>query len=185
VSLTSSYLDESDRLLGTTTSGPLLDMGSSAATMSLGFGADVDLGRGFQFGFDAAHASTAPAGSPNSFFRGTSELESESYTLAFAKRNLTGAGDTLHFTVDKPLRITSGTTNMVLPVDTDNFGSPILHTSRVSLVPDGSETDFGFGYQRPILGNLSGSFNMIYRNDAGNIAGYEDTAAALRFSADF
>lgn len=185
ISLTSSYLGESDRLLGTTSTGSLLDLGASAQTVSLGFGADVDLGRGFQLGFDAARASTAPIRNSGSFFRGTSELQSQSYTLAFAKRNLTGAGDTLHLTIDKPLRITAGAANMILPVDTDNSGNPVLRSSRVSLVPDGSETDFGFGYARPLIGNLTGSFNMIYRSDAGNIAGYEDTAAALRFSADF
>ncbi|MFO1187758.1 MAG: S8 family serine peptidase [Alphaproteobacteria bacterium] len=185
ISLASSYLDERERLLGTTSTGSFLDMGTSAATTSLGFGADVDLGRGFQVGFDAAHASTEPVRSASSFFQSTSNLESESYTLAFAQRNLTGAGDTLHLTIDKPLRIISGGANMMLPVDTDNYGNPVIRSSRVSLVPDGNETDFGFGYRRPLLGNLSGSFNMIYRSDAGNIAGYEDTAAALRFSADF
>ena len=104
VSFTSTFVDESNMLLGSTADGNVLGLGGSADTMSFGVGTNVDLGDGYQIGFDAAYASTGSTGNANSLIGGTSRLESSSFNLAFAKDDVTGIGDRLGVAIDKPLR---------------------------------------------------------------------------------
>ena len=185
VSFTSSFINESNMLLGSTADGSMLGFGSSNDTMSFGVGTNVDLGDGYQIGIDAAYASTGSTGNSNSLIGGTSRLDSSSFNLAIAKDDVTGVGDRLGVSLDKPLRVFSGSANVSVPTGTDNNGMPIIQNQNVSLVPTGSETDLGFVYSRPLAERLLGSFNFIYRNDADNVAGAQDAAAMMRVKYNF
>jgi len=184
VSLTGSYLNENNQLLGSPSSG-YLAMGPQATTRSVGLGTNVGFGDGYQLGFDAAYAVTSGAGGAESFVTGTSTLGSESFSLALTKDDVSGVGDKLGITVDKPLRITSGSASLAVPVGQDDFGNPIIENERTSLVPNGSETDLGFVYNRPIEEGVSTGLNVQYREDADNVAGAHDAAAMARLDLKF
>lgn len=184
VSLTSSFLDESNMLLGSVSSG-FLALGSGASTTSMGIGTNLDLGDGYQVGFDATYATTKTQGASDSLIEGTSRLGSESFSLAFVKNDLTGANDALHLSVDKPLRVVSGSAYVDVPTGTDMNASPILTRQRVGLAADGNETDFNMAYIRPIDDSLTSSLSFSYRSDAGNVAGAQDAAAIARVKLTF
>ncbi len=185
VSMTASFLDENNMLLGSTASSGLINLGASASTMAFGIGANVDLGGGWQAGFDAAYASTATSGSAGSFIGGTSGLSSDSFSVALAKDDVSGAGDRLSVALDKPLRIFAGSASLALPTGTDDNSNPIISHENVSLTPSGSETDFDLSYARPLASNMSTSFDFAYRNDADNVAGLTDAAAMVHLRLSF
>ncbi|MGE3622906.1 MAG: S8 family serine peptidase [Bdellovibrionales bacterium] len=185
VSLTSSFVNETNMLLGSYSAGDVLGMSSSATTMSFGAGVNYDLGDGYQIGVDASYATTGSNGNTNSLIGGTSRLQSSSFSLAFVKDDVTGVGDRLGVSIDKPLRVFSGSAMVNVPTGTDNNGNPIVESQRVNLAPTGSETDLGFTYSRPLAQDLLGSFNLTYRNDADNISGNQDAAAMVRMKYNF
>jgi len=185
VSMTASFLDENNMLLGSTASSGLINLGASASTMAFGIGANVDLGGGWQAGFDAAYASTDTSGSTGSFIGSTSGLSSDSFSLALAKDDVSGVGDRLSVALDKPLRIFAGSASLALPTGTDDNSNPIISHENVSLTPSGSETDFDLSYARPLASNMSGSFDFAYRNDADNVAGLTDAAAMVHLRLSF
>ncbi|MFZ1988179.1 MAG: S8 family serine peptidase, partial [Alphaproteobacteria bacterium] len=133
VSMTSSFLSENNLLLGSRAYGNVLGVAPSPLSASFGVGTNIDLGHGYQIGFDATYATTDAAENPLSLIGRTSRLESDSFSFAFAKSNLTGANDTLHVTVSQPLRVIAGAATLTVPVGTDDNAQPIIQTERVSL----------------------------------------------------
>ncbi|MFZ4761447.1 MAG: S8 family peptidase [Alphaproteobacteria bacterium] len=184
-SFTSSMLNENNMLLGSTTQGNLLNLGSSVNSTSFGVGANIDLGSGYQLGLDTVYASTSASDNKNSLISGTSRLQSKGFSVALAKQDVTGNKDTLHISFEKPLRVYSGNASLALPVGTDLDGNPIIENKKVSLVPNGSETDINLGYNRPLTDNIDGGFQLSYRNDADNIRGATDAAAMIRVKMSF
>lgn len=184
VSLTSSFLNESDQLLGSV-SGGYLGLGPSATTVSVGAGTNVNLGGGYQIGFDAAYSTTNPTHNPNSLITDTSRLQSESYGMALSKHGLIGLGDTLGVSVVRPMRVVSGTANLAVPVGQDALGNPIFQQQRVGLSPNGTETDLGLAYNRPFSQDMLGGVSLSYRDNADNIAGTHDAAAMAHFRLSF
>jgi len=183
LSLTSSFVNENNMMLGSVSSGFLgLPSGS---TFSVGMGSAVDLGEGYKVGFDAALATTRPGSNSSSLINSTSQLDSMSFSLAFAKDNLTGADDGLHLSVDKPLRVYSGSASLSVPVGTDMSGNPIISRQRASLTPDGNETDVTLGYTRPLYESISSRFDLSFRNDADNVSGAHDAAAMMHLGLSF
>lgn len=186
VSLTSSFLNEHNMLLGSLGEGAL-GFGSSNSSMSVGMGSNVDLGEGFQIGFDASVTQSGPTHNADSLISDTSRLEGAAFSLALAKNELTDAHDSLSLSVNKPLRLYSGTADVNVPVGADQLtGAPIIQTERVKLAPTGNETDLGFAYNRPLWDkDTTLGFSLTYRDDADNVAGAHDAAAMLRYKMAF
>ena len=184
ISLTSSYLGERDMLLGSP-SGGYLALGPSANTASLGFGFNLDLGDGFQFGGDSNFASTDPTHNSASLITGTSRLTSAAFGVALRKDDLLAARDTLGLSIKMPFRVYAGSAGLSLPVGNDALGNAVVEQMNASLVPTGHETDFALDYARPLGNGMSAGASFTYRRDADNVAGATDGAFLVRFKAGF
>jgi len=184
VSLTSSYLNEHNMLLGSISTG-VLGLGGTNTTQSMGIGTRVNLGNNYQLGLDAVYASTDKSADQNSVISNISALSSMAYNVEVTKANFTGNDDNIGIAIGKPLRIIGGSAEVDVPVGTDNNGNPIINRERTSLVPTGNETDLSLNYTRPIAEDINSGFSLSYRNDAANIAGVNDAAAMLHMDIKF
>ncbi len=184
VSLTSSILDENNMLLGSTASGPL-SLGKSSYTTSFGAGTNIKLGNGYQLGFEASYFTTGASSNNDSLITSISPLSGASFNLALSKEQLFDKNDEISIALRKPLRIYSGTANVAIPVGTDMDGNPIIQNELVSVVPTGNETNFDLGYSLALSDYTQTGFNLSYRNDADNIAGYNDSAVMVTFDFKF
>lgn len=185
VSLTAAFLAERNEYLGGQSSGATQLGGTAAATRSFGIGNAVDLGDGYGVGVDMAWAVTDATQNRNSLISGTSGLTSFAFGAAFSKERLFGDHDALELSAKKPLRVYGGTATLTYGAGTDMNGQPILATSRSSLVPGGSETDLGVAYGTPVADGIRASVNLMYRNDADNVAGARDGAMMTRLKIVF
>ncbi len=183
LSWTGSYLGESDMLLGSPASG-YLSLGQ-ASTVSFGVGANVNLGHGYNIGFDTVAATTSPSSNSQSVIAGTSRLVSAGASAVITKENLTGRDDTLGVFAKKPLRVYGGSADVDVPRGEDANGNPTIYKERVGLAPSGNETDIGFDYTRPLGFGVMSSVSMTYRDDADNIAGARDGAAMAHVNLRF
>lgn len=183
VSVTGSFLGEQNMFLGSP-SGGYLSLGPSATTTSAGIGSNIDLGQGYQLGFDAVYASTDATRNQNSLIGSTSRLTSFAFAVAFSKSGFLDDSDSLGVVVKKPLRVYGGSASVSVPSGTDLNGNPIINVEKVSLAPTGSETDLGLVYDRPV-GAAKMGVSFTVRRDADNIAGATDGAVMLHFKAAF
>jgi subtilisin family serine protease len=184
ISISSSFLNEKNSLLGSV-SGGVVGFSDSVSSVSFGLGSEINLGNDYNLGLDLNYATTNPTTNPDSFITSTSRLQSQSMSLAFTKQNFDKTGDKLGFSILKPMRVFSGSANLTLPVGVDDVGNPIIQNQVVSLIPDGNETNLNLTYSRPVNEKLNTSFNLSYRDDADNIAGKTDAAAIFRVKYDF
>jgi len=186
LSATAAVLDETNMLLSSTSSGGLLALPPSASTASVGFGANVALGGGYQLGFDTAVMSTSPTNNGSSLINGTSNIASASFGVAFDKQDLISGGDALDLSFKSPMRAYAGSASISVPTGTDMNGNPIVQQERVSLAPTGNELDFGVGYSHPLADNAAmAGLSLVYRRDADNIAGASDAAFMTHFAMPF
>ncbi|MCE9508199.1 MAG: S8 family serine peptidase [Alphaproteobacteria bacterium] len=183
LSLSNAFLREDNMLLGSLGSG-YLGLGQTS-TVSVGLGASVDLGSGYSFGVDTIAASTGGTHHQDSLMDSTSHLRSAGVSMVMNKENLTGVSDNLGFSIKKPLRVYGGSAHVNVPTGADSDGNPIIHSSNISLVPSGNETDFGFNYRRPLAPGVTSGFDLSFRQDADHVAGAQDAAAMVHFSAAF
>jgi subtilisin family serine protease len=184
LSLTTSFLDERNMLLGSP-SGGFLGLGPTAFSMSFGIGSNLDLGDGYQLGFDTAIATTDATRNADSLIAGTSRLTSAAFGIAFRKDNLTDVKDSLGVSLRKPFRVYAGSAELSVPSGTDLSGNPVILHQRVGLAPAGNETDLELAYYRPLGYAMTGGLSLTYRHDADNVAGVRDGAALIRFKASF
>ena len=184
ISITSSLLKEDGMMLGSYSSG-ILGLSPSNTSKSFGIGTNIGLGDGYQLGLDSTYVITDPSSNANSLITSTSKLQSMALSAALAKNDLTTKGDRLSLFLDKPLRVYSGNANLTVPSGNDINGNSIITSAKASLVPNGSETDLGFNYKRPISDDSNIDFRLTYRNDADNISGARDAAAMATYKFSF
>lgn len=183
VSLSASMLDEKGMLLGSPTAG-VLSLGSGAS-YAVGLATNLDLGEGYRLGFDAAEVTTASRSVSNSLVSGVSDLTALSFGAALSKTGIFAADDSMAFTVKKPLRVASGSASLDMAVGNDLSGNAIFEHDRVSLAPDGNETDFGGHYAAALVEGVHASLYAGLRLDADNVAGAHDAGAMVRLEASF
>ena len=178
-SVTSSMLDEKNMALGSQSTG-YLSLASEASSTSYGFGSEIKFADGYSLGFDAAYATTETQDSSKSLISDVSTLQSYSFSVALAKKDMAVKGDKLGVQISKPLRVYSGSANVTMTTGVDGSGNPVTETRRVSLVPDGNETDINFSYNRPLGEDITGSLSLTARDDADNIRGARDVAGMFK-----
>jgi hypothetical protein len=175
--MTMTFLGEQNGLLGAQyTSDGSLSLGNEHRTMSLGLSSALKLGSDTGLLFNAALARTQ-AGHADGLIAGTSALLARSYGMALVSQNLINSGDHFSLSLTKPLRVFDGSIN-VTTTTVDEQGYPVAGITKVSMRPDGSETDLAAGYAR-FWGdmNFSGSVNL--RQDADNMKGVTDVVVRL------
>lgn len=175
VALTASLLDEKDMLLGSPSAGALSFGGSK--TRSFGIATAFNLADGYKLAFDALYAVTEGSSSRGVLIESTSALTSMAFGSALSRDDFVNEGDRLSLTAKKPLRIYDGAAVVASGTGTDMQGRPVVSRLNASLVPDGSETDFGLSYQTPFADIVDTTLSVVQRFDAGNAGGVNDTGA--------
>ena len=94
--------------------------------------------------------------------------------------------DRLALRLSQPLRISSGTLNLLLPTSFDyERGEANFTTQQLDLAPRGRQIDMETSYSRALdWGDIDA--NLYYRRDSGNIGRYpDDIGVAVRFTTAF
>ncbi|MEC4589426.1 S8 family serine peptidase [Nitrospirillum amazonense] len=183
-SLSASLLDERDGLLGSRyRGGGVLGLGDHNDTVSLGLATAVSLWRGGSLMLDASLARTGAADSAHGVVSGIGPLLARSYGLALAQRDAVTEGDSLTAVWRRPLRVVAGAATLLM-TSVDDQGYATTTPTRVSLRPDGAETDMALSYAAPVAtGRWGQTLSVIgsleLRQDAGNIRGLTDQVARV------
>ncbi|WP_040842418.1 hypothetical protein, partial [Nitrospirillum viridazoti] len=114
---------------------------------------------------------------------GIGPLLARSYGLALAQRDAVTEGDSLTAVWRRPLRVVAGTATLLM-TGVDEQGYATTAPTRVSLRPDGAETDMALSYAAPVATGrwgqtLSVNGSLELRQDAGNIRGLTDQVARV------
>ncbi|MEE3623060.1 hypothetical protein UCD39_03555 [Nitrospirillum sp. BR 11752] len=114
---------------------------------------------------------------------GIGPLLSRSYGLALAQRDAIAAGDSLTALWRRPLRVVAGSATLLM-TSVDDQGYATTVPTRVSLRPDGAETDMALTYAAPVATGRWGqaltlNTSLELRQDAGNIRGLTDHVARV------
>ncbi|MEA1674051.1 S8 family serine peptidase [Nitrospirillum sp. BR 11163] len=183
-SLSASLLDERDGLLGSRyRGGGVLSLGDHNDTVSLGLATAVTLWRGGSLMLDTSLARTGAADSAHGVVSGIGPLLARSYGLALAQRDAVTEGDSLTAVWRRPLRVVAGTATLLM-TSVDDQGYATTTPTRVSLRPDGAETDMALSCAAPVATGrwgqaLSVTGSLELRQDAGNIRGLTDQVARV------
>ena len=180
--LTASHVREENSVLGARFD-PLLG-GGSARTLFLD--ADLRLDPGNGWGMGAAWRQGWTSAAAGGVLKDGALLKSNSFAFDLWKDHVLDAGDRLALRLSQPLRISSGSLNLTLPVSYNYAtGEAGYGVRRYNLAPRGRQIDMEAAYSRALgWGDITA--NLYYRKDSGNIAWYpDDVGMALRFSAGF
>jgi hypothetical protein len=167
--LTVGMLKENAGLLGSSyDAGSALSLGANHSTsLGLSLGYAVSNRSGFLLEAGAAYTNGTPQ---SGLFASTSNIQSRSFGVSFLSSDLAARGDKLSVSLKQPMRVTSGTVNLVMPgVAAD--GTPTYTTQAASLAPNGRELDAQLSYDTPLGKGQSLGFNLGVMKDAQNIAG--------------
>ncbi|MBC7951125.1 MAG: S8 family serine peptidase [Rhodospirillaceae bacterium] len=80
----------------------------------------------------------------------STDVTSQSFALGASVRDVGMDGDRLTFTTSKPLRVSSGSASLAVPVGRTMDGTVLYRDERVRLSPSGSETDFELSWAVPV-----------------------------------
>lgn len=102
-----------------------------------------------------------------------SDLRSEAFGAALFANDVFRKNDRLAVAISRPLRVTSGSVDLQLPQARDYAGNVLRSTERISLVPQGEETDVEISYRFPLRGQTTVGTNLVYRNQPNHSQRFE------------
>ncbi|HLO76038.1 MAG TPA: S8 family peptidase [Magnetospirillum sp.] len=124
--------------------------GRDADTLFLGLFGATPVGDGVTLFGRAGMGWTNGAGLDSALLHDAGTITSQSLAVGASARDVGVDGDTLAFTTAKPLRVTSGTATLAVPVGRTMDGTVLTRDQRVGLSPSGSETDFELSWTVPV-----------------------------------
>lgn len=115
-----------------------------------------------------------------------SSFASYGWSLDVSRAGAFTAGDSLGLRLSQPLRVSSGSIGLTLPVAYDYATlTPTYGTRTLSLSPSGREIDGELAWRGPLWGG-DGSVSVFYRIDPGHYASLpDDKGLAIRWQRDF
>lgn len=177
VSLTLSgrMLKESDTLLGARFA-PFFGV-AGGSTVFADAGARFMLPARWSLGLSARRGWTRAGGG---------NVRTRAWSADLARAGLISSRDRLELRIARPLRVTGGGIDALLPVE-HNYasGSDDWRVTHIDLSPRGRETDGELGYSAPLAGGRI-ALNGYWRRDPGNNAwASDDIGGAVRFSVGY
>jgi subtilisin family serine protease len=177
-------LQEENSVLGASHSGALGYAGTGETNVvSLGAAfmawSRLTIGAQYTSGYTAGSANTAP-----SLVSGYSDARSTAYTAFVSLREAFGTGDRVTMTLSQPMRITSGTMQMLAPYGVDAGGTPVMESRGISLRPDGREVRADLIYTRPFNRDTAWSAGLAWRRQPDHDAAADNElqiSAGLRW----
>jgi hypothetical protein len=153
---------------------------SSTVGVSIGY-----TNKDSSFLFEAATAKVAGNDQVMGLMMGMSDVTATSWGLAYTQKNSFRTNDSMTFAVKAPMRVTNGSAKLFTQdVDTET-GVPFSKVETVSLVPDGVEMNYSFGYTAPVSKSANVSFNLALMKDMGNVKGNDGALVGLKYISRF
>jgi len=112
-------------------------------------------------------------------------VRSEAFALGVAGRNAFVDEDRVAVTLSSPLRVASGTVNVMMPVGIDETGDALFEARRVSLASTSRELKLGVDYAMPLRGGSSVSYVAALRHNANHVSGENEGLAGVVFRTAF
>ncbi len=178
-------LFENNYVLGSKGSGAFA-FGNGTMTVYTGAGGKLKLdGRTTLKG--AAYAGwTRPSLSDDSLITGMSSLVTTAFNIGVERKDVAKEGDLFSFTVAQPLRVEGGSMQFNLPYARDASGNEVYTTSLTQdLGASGREIDLEANYMVPVGELASFTTGVVYRHDAGHVAGKKDILGLVRYTKKF
>lgn len=165
-----AYTSEENSLLGSQEQGALT-LTADAATTSVGFGARANLGNDWVLSASWSRGQTEANPVAGGLFTSFSDIESEAYGIAVAKRGVFGKSDTMGFAVSRPLHITGGSAVITASTGVTEDREILYTTEVINLASTTPETDYELGYTAQIGEQTSLQASALYQQDVGGQAG--------------
>ncbi|APG61821.1 hypothetical protein LPB140_02090 [Sphingorhabdus lutea] len=177
-----SILNEEKSLLGARLSESLVNGGAQSMF------ADAQLGRQFAGGWSVSASSRFGWTRPNAGTTtlGSSMLKSNAFSLDVNKSGFITGGDLLSLRFAQPLRISSGTLSLNLPLSYDySTRSAVFGLRDINLAPQGRELISELSWQS-LFGPVYIGSNIYWRQQPGHFKNApDDLGVAVRMNMDF
>ena len=178
-----SHMSEQDTWLGNESDG-VLAVGDNNDTTSLGIGVAYQLGNNL-LSLDYSKGNTDVNTADNSLIKSFSDIETESYRLAYEIHKDTHT--TFGWSFSLPSHITSGTMDLEV-AESVNLDGTINYTNINSNLTQGTkEKNIGFFYNKSGADELDASFNFTaeYRMDKSGVANNDGVEVGMNFVKKF
>ncbi len=169
VSLRVNNLFEDGSLLGGATSGAFSV--ANANTTAVGLTGKYRVFNKFSLFASFTEGFTGVQQQQGSFLQGFSGLRSQSWGTGVIGKSLFRYNDRAGFAVSSPLRVSTGSADLLVPQALDSQRNVINSRTRVSLAPDGREVDFEAFYR----------MNLSRRTQLGTTLTYRDTPESTSY----
>jgi hypothetical protein len=134
--------------------------------------------------FDAAVTRGNGGSVENSLIDSVSDVYAESIGVSYLQDNAFKKGDNFTISLKQPMRIFSGSANMVTS-SVDENGNPVITSHNVSLKPEAVETDLSVGYSAPLQDNMQWSADLTARHNDGNVQGENSVGFMMKTKLSF
>lgn len=131
-------------------SGGAFDFGKPADTLFMDLFAATPLGDGVTMFGRAGMGRTDGSALDSGLLRDAATLTSQTYAVGATARDIGLEGDSVTLSAAKPLRVSSGSATMAVPVGRAMDGTVLTQQQRIKLSPTGSETDFELSWAVPV-----------------------------------
>ncbi|GAB4137918.1 MAG: hypothetical protein Tsb0016_03450 [Sphingomonadales bacterium] len=180
---------ERNMLLGSPSSGALR-LADAAHTAFMRLSGDYEAGNHWQFTAALMLAKTRLNAAQASVFADPAGLWSSAWHADISRHDVFQPNDRLRLRLAQPLRAEAGQLRAQVPVGRDfsqASGGFLFTDQRVALSPSGRQIDVELGYRRNFgaSGGTLLSADVLYRHDAGHVAGASDLALLLRWQGRF
>ncbi len=180
---------ERNMLLGSRSFGALR-LADGAHTAFMRLNGDYATANGWQFTAALMLAKTRLNAGQASLFADPAGLWTSAWHADISRHGLFKPGDQLRLRLAQPLRAEAGQLRAQVPIGRDfsqTDGGFLFTDQRVALSPSGRQIDVELGYRRSLggSGRTMLSADMLYRHDAGHVAGSVDLALLLRWQGRF
>lgn len=185
VSFNAGGVDESGRILGSSSSGAF---GSTNSTMTYfeGINAEMKVAKNFSFvgGYEMGQSSVSQSASAFNTQYGT--LNSQSFHVGMVADQVFDARDKMGFVVSQPIRVSSGNVNVTVPTQRDYFGNILSSNENLSAADTGHELDLQGFYSLHQSNSTSFDAGVMVRLTPDNVAGAQsETIGLLRVTNKF
>lgn len=178
-------LFEENSVLGTAGNGAFA-FGSGTTTLFTGIGTKLALDEKTTFRATGYVGYTDPSLADDSLITQASGLITTSFNMGVERRGIAQKEDTLSFGLSQPLRVESGNMNINMPVAFDfDTNRMVMEPVNQNLTAQGREMDMEVNYAFPIEKNEKITTGIMYRMDAGHVAGQDDALGVVRWSKKF
>jgi hypothetical protein len=162
LTLNFSQLIENGSLLGGA-SGGVFSV-DKARTMAIGLRSDYRVNDKLTLFANYTHGFTSVDEARGSFFQDFSALGSQAYGLGIIGSDLLRYRDRAGLALSRPLRVTAGDVDLVVPHGLDGARNPLITSTRVALDSDHAETDLEAFYRMSLDRHTDIGAHLTYRD---------------------